>query len=709
MSNYNLDNPISHENEDCFERHNFAKRISSICSNNSSKATVVGIYGKWGEGKTSLLNLVSKSLPNDIVQIKFNPWYFNNQEQLVTEFFKSIAAGLGRDINLNKKELNKLIASYGESIGIAEMIPNASPFITLSKLFLSLFKSRKTVKSEDFKNRIDDFIIDADRNIVIFIDDIDRLDVKEVELIFKLVKLLADFPRTTYLLSFDVELVAKMIAPHYGGIIPHSGHQFLEKIIQLPLVLPKARHKALRNYVKNILEKSLDKDTMSQKRFEDAFTSGLIYLLSTPRKAIRFSNTIHFSIPLLKGEVDTSDLVIIEAIKASLPEYYLFIRENSELFLTDYWDEKTERHEGKKEPALNKINAIISTYPDYIRQSIHNLTCLLFPRFVWAESHEARSVNMEKALLLKRICSPSYFERYFSYSLQSDEISDTHLEKYYLNAENFLVDDLVKQYSEDFIKYSADDVIFKLVYYRKYIKGKSAENLAIAISILSNNYGAKEAFNFGTSFTWAAMTVQALIEALPSHEALKVAEEIIQKSGSVPFAAEMVARFTMPISETDTYTVFTGADATRIKEVYINRVKRLIDTSGFFDALPEDNMIRLLVWWNDTNKSELTDLIRKELDINRKAPLKLLRIFTPTIHSIGSNYEATKTFKSGFGEEHYKRIDSIIGASLLYEKLTKEYGDKSELPSVETVGHRDEIDDVTLVGLFQKYYRSSTL
>ncbi len=702
---FNLDEPIGHENQDRFERYNFAKRLANICTNKNSKAITVGIYGKWGEGKSSLVNLVSKSLPEDIIQIKFNPWYFNNQEQLVKEFFKLFASTLERNIENKSERIANLISQYEEMLGIVGQIPKIGIGAKILKLWVSIFKPSKFTTSSKLKAKIDDFIIDANKNIVVFIDDIDRLDVSEVELIFKLVKLLADFPRTTYFLSFDVELVARILSPRYGGNAPESGHAFLEKIIQIPIVIPKARDTALRKYIIEILEKVMDSKVISEKRFEDAFATGLTYLLSNPRKAIRFSNTLQFCSPLLIGEVDLCDLIILESIKASLPEIYLFIRENSELFLSDYHDEKANKYSDIKSPALKKVNAAIESYPEKIRQAIVELTCLMFPRFVWVDPAEGRGINMEKALIQKRICSPQYFERYFSYSLQQSEMSDTHLEKFYLNAGNHRVEDLVTQFRTDFTNYTVDDVLFKLVYHRKNIAGQSAKNLVLALSILSDSYAEKEAFNWGSPFSWAAMIVQALIERLDEESALQIAIESIELSSSILFAAELVARFVMPESEENKQTIFKGKNALSIKKAYVNRVKILINNSDFFEALPEENMVRFLIWWYDVDNESLTTAIEEVLNEDFQASLKLLRIFTPTVHSIGGDYNVVKKFKSNFQEEQYLLVDKVVGADKLFSKLQTRFGDKSGLPKVSSLDRNDSIDDDTLIGIFQKLHK----
>lgn len=105
MELFRPDEPISSEKEDHFQRYAFAKRIAQIVSKGYyPKSLVVGIYGKWGEGKTSLMNFIKAELDNEAVAINFNPWLFNDQKQLVKSFFESIANAIGKRLSTNNKK-----------------------------------------------------------------------------------------------------------------------------------------------------------------------------------------------------------------------------------------------------------------------------------------------------------------------------------------------------------------------------------------------------------------------------------------------------------------------------------------------------------------------------------------------------------------------------------------------------------------------------
>jgi len=82
------DKPTLIKSEDCFQRYEFSKRIASIiASPKINKSLIVGLYGKWGEGKTSVMNFVQQELPQDTIVVNFNPWMFSDEQHLLKSFF----------------------------------------------------------------------------------------------------------------------------------------------------------------------------------------------------------------------------------------------------------------------------------------------------------------------------------------------------------------------------------------------------------------------------------------------------------------------------------------------------------------------------------------------------------------------------------------------------------------------------------------------
>jgi len=234
MELFRPDRPVSKEKDDKFQRYPFAKRIADIVSSNKyHKSLVIGIYGKWGQGKTSVMHFIKNEVSENVITINFNPWRFHEQKHLLKSFFESIAIALGKKLTDHKEKFAKAFTRYAVSVG--SLYSSNHP---LSDIGNETDEKLNSLSVEELKAKVDQLIIETNCNLVVFVDDIDRLDINEVQSIFKLVKLLGDFPRTAYILSFDDDLVAASLGPQYANRDKSSGYEFLEKIIQLPLHLP---------------------------------------------------------------------------------------------------------------------------------------------------------------------------------------------------------------------------------------------------------------------------------------------------------------------------------------------------------------------------------------------------------------------------------------------------------------------------------------
>ena len=686
MKDYLADKSVSTQEEDKFQRYEFARRIAHTIVDRKGKESIVfGIYGEWGEGKSSIINFIhseiSKEPTEQFVLIKFNPWRFNSEDALLKTFFNSIATKLqpkdrlkrskgvlrrfknqarNNPLNTSSESLGQLFQSYGQLASV----------VGLGDAVQSIGETLATVDIESLKNRISKKLEDSKRRIIIFIDDIDRLEKSEIHSIFRLVKLTGDFPYITYLLSFDAKMVAAAIGDRFGQGNFEAGESFLEKIVQVPLRLPKIQPAILNEFcVKNINEtmKSIDIELEQNEaaRFAQQFSDNILIRLKTPRLAVRYSNLLSFSLPLLSGEVNLVDLMLIEAIKIFYPKHYDFIKQNSIYFLHTYRD-------GKKDAKAKEL----VTYLDYLnedltkseQEKIKDLICHLFPKIkdlFWEIS--GFGSNYEELFTNKRIASIHYFERYFTYCVLNGEISDSHLDLFIdkikskdsiVNIQNALTL-MVRNARPDFF-------IYKLKLYDVQFDWDETKTLVQMIGILNIKSLTDEPIWNADFHSARGQSILFIADLLAKHKSEKDFAEYLkgffEETLEFTFAYELYDR----LIHYDDKTLINDNVNNDLLHLLLAKGKRESRESSIFHEFPEHKKY-IIEYWVSTNRDDFNEYVTSYLNETKENVNRLILSYLPKVYTIGSQ----GYYNGDLNKERYSYMVSQINKDDLFEHVNQ--------------------------------------
>ncbi len=249
---FNTDKPINQMCEDALGRSAFSKQLANAIINFKTKDNyAVSLQGKWGCGKTSIINMAIEEITQlsenmdekeKIIIIQFNPWNFTDTNQLINQFFLTLTNSLKIKSKDKKiKNVGAAIEKYSSALEYSEYIPVVGKYLKLlpklSSAFGKSIKNNAESKLNDVsyrKHEVEKALVDMNSRILVVIDDIDRLSNEQIRLIFQLVNAVAGFPNTTYLLSFDKDIVSRAL----GDVQGCNGQEYLEKIIQVPFDVP---------------------------------------------------------------------------------------------------------------------------------------------------------------------------------------------------------------------------------------------------------------------------------------------------------------------------------------------------------------------------------------------------------------------------------------------------------------------------------------
>lgn len=337
---YSLDKPIDNENQDLLHRNEFAKHFAKdIVMLSDRNNFTIALNGSWGSGKTSLINLIK----NEIIKLRdydgtiesypviidFEPWNCLDENGIINQFFNTIL----NQFSFHKiKELLKSPKTQ-TILQLLEKIPKVGNVLTLLHSLFGKYLKQLVNNDENLiatKDKIINKLKDLPYNFIVFIDDIDRLNNKEIKLLFQLVKAVCNFPNITYVLAYDKEIVANALTNEQT----QDGYKYLEKIIQLSIDVPDNNEEDFQGYFfsrLNMLTEDLHEEEFDGKRWGYIFRNGYFSFFHNLRDINRYINTINFKYASYKDVLDVVDFLTLEAISLFEPKLLNLIKENKEL------------------------------------------------------------------------------------------------------------------------------------------------------------------------------------------------------------------------------------------------------------------------------------------------------------------------------------------------------------------------------------------
>ena len=377
------DRPIQHCREDrlgfCEIAHNLAEMIMH---QSSREGFVIGIEGEWGSGKSSLLNLIKEKLSdldeNSPVLVNFSPWLIGERINLLSEIFhelleavleaqeieerierksNSFCTGLNIELRqigriLTRGENNQQhtaqleafgrlagglssVAELGNMLGIPYFGIGSKALKAAEETTRKFNKPTIFDQKKELETNIKRFL---KRRIVVFIDDLDRLEPDESVEVLRLVRSVADLPNIIYILSYDLDNLGHMLEQ---TLKVKNGQEYLEKMLQVSFRIPRPDQNTLRDIFRNKVEE-LWKGTenniqypSSNMNFETAIRVYATRYLRTPRDLNRTLNALYlYAVPVM-NKINMGDMVWIQLNRLGNPDLYSWVEEYVSRLISD--------------------------------------------------------------------------------------------------------------------------------------------------------------------------------------------------------------------------------------------------------------------------------------------------------------------------------------------------------------------------------------
>ncbi|WP_407182672.1 KAP family P-loop NTPase fold protein [Marinilactibacillus psychrotolerans] len=274
--------------------------VSNIIKNDDLLPSTIGVYGDWGSGKSSLINMSIASLKDnkDTECIYFNGWLFEDYEDAKTALLGNILDTIERNRTLGDNA-KKCIAGLYKSIDKMKLVKSAirlgGAFLTGGSSFVAEFAisnaldnmlpSKDGIVKEDLmeaiKSELTDKELREDINsfrdnfdkllketqidrLVVFIDELDRCSPDTILDTLEAIRLFLYVGRTAFIIGADERHISYAVQTKFKEIEGTGidiGKEYLEKIVQYPVRIPRLSTREVELYISLLfMEKDLSKE-----------------------------------------------------------------------------------------------------------------------------------------------------------------------------------------------------------------------------------------------------------------------------------------------------------------------------------------------------------------------------------------------------------------------------------------------------------------
>ncbi len=255
----------------------------------------VGVFGNWGAGKSSLLKLIEEKLEQDDkdwIVIKFDAWLYQGYDDARAALLEVIATALTHAADGNASlatKTKKLLARVdgfrvmgllAEGAALFAGVPtggliargvgaleNATNGIQDQEEYESLGNIAKEAKEQAggllrpkknksppqqinaFRTEYGQILDELGKPLVVVIDNLDRCLPTNAIHTLEAIRLFLFLTNTAFVIAADEEMIRSSVADYFKGASDRHQIDYLDKLIQVPIRVPKAGVREIRSYL----------------------------------------------------------------------------------------------------------------------------------------------------------------------------------------------------------------------------------------------------------------------------------------------------------------------------------------------------------------------------------------------------------------------------------------------------------------------------
>lgn len=467
--------------EDTLGRSQFAERICRALGQwKSHESLIVAIYGPWGSGKTWLLHRIAKQIEHqsDVRVCRFTPWLFESDEQILAEFFAMVLAelekkpaksdaaklrvslfrNLARTATIGKIGAPFVASLLGADPAVIAALGPMADLLAIGENAATAASTPQTASQQRVKLTELFGASDAPR-ILVTIDDLDRLEDSQIRMIFRLIKTTANFPNLNYLVLGE----RKQLASALNEVASGDGDRYLEKIVQIPLTLPRACDSEIRGRLwegLKMIAPACGYDLEPHRgRFTDYWDAFLNLKLSNYRGVHRLLTTVAFHAEMLTQdeilEVDLLDLLAIDFLRIFAPTTYNKLAADP---INEKWKIRNRIFTSDEKEKVDSVAGLDLIQTSELGQAgSFTFLCRMFPGFYSSvpsvatkfENHLRRPHGSLFARVERPVHKEEFQSLYFELSLDASRLPSSEYERFLSTRDEVALASLLRDWGKN--------------------------------------------------------------------------------------------------------------------------------------------------------------------------------------------------------------------------------------------------------------------
>ena len=269
-----------------------AEVVSEVLLNPSMRPVSVGVFGTWGTGKSSLLNLIEGRLQDDakdeVIIVRFDAWLYQGYDDARAALMDVIARrlyeaakkddgllGIAKSLLARVNTMRTLglgIEVVAALHGVPLMGVGSKAVAGLGKLFAGTPEAEDTQAAADgvkalaglmdpvkgksppehvdaFREEFQRLLVGLDKTLVVFVDNLDRCLPEQTIHTLEALRLFLFMEQSAFVVAADEDMVRHSVSQHFDGANERHVTDYLDKLIQIPVRVPRLGVTEIRAYL----------------------------------------------------------------------------------------------------------------------------------------------------------------------------------------------------------------------------------------------------------------------------------------------------------------------------------------------------------------------------------------------------------------------------------------------------------------------------